>query len=177
MPMQRKSSDFGSILSTCKTPSFLFLLLLSFLCYCENKIAKGGIFEPAKLCFKDKKAPIFLTFVASGLYHEYVWTTIFYNQKYLYDENGVCVNEEDCYEFKFGRVTAFFAYAAIVMLLERPMKKLAVLQWLSSHLPTLVIAQLLVCIHVPVVKWYGGDWVEGGFFDDLSIMFILLRRV
>ena len=104
---------------------------------------------------------MFLTFLASGLYHEYVWACIFYNQTYLYDKDGICTNKEDCYEFKFGRVTAFFAYTGTIMLLERPMRKLALVQWFSKHLPTLVIAQLLVCIHLPVVKWYGGAWIEG----------------
>ena len=139
----------------------MFLVCGYRFCATKMKLAKGGIFEPAKLCFDDKRVAMFVTFVASGLYHEYVWFTIFYNQKYLHDENGVCADEENCYEFKFGRVTAFFAYTGIVMLLERPMRKFAPVQWISSHLPTLVVAQLLVCIHTPVVKWYGGDWVEG----------------
>lgn len=122
---------------------------------------KGGIFKPLILCLDDKRVPMFLTFVASGLYHDYVWFTTFYMQKCLYDENGVCSNEANCYDLKFGRVTAFFAYTGIVMLLERPIMKLAPVQWLSAHLPTLVIAQLMVCLHTPVVKWYGGAWIEG----------------
>ena len=97
---------------------------------------------------------MFLTFVASGLYHEFCWIPIFYYPKYLYDENSD-------YEYKFGRVTAFFAYTGIIMLLERPMRKLPVVQRIASHLPTLVVSQLLVLIHVPVLKWYGGDWIEG----------------
>jgi len=164
---------FDAPLTRSKTPTEFWTKRWN---HMTHRLLKGGIFEPAKLCFKDKKVAMFSTFVASGLYHEYVWAAIFYNQEYLYDENGVCANEENCYEFKFGRVTAFFAYTGIVMLLERPMRKLAAVQWLSSHLPTVVVAQLLVCIHLPVVKWYGGDWVEGGVFNDLSIMFVLLRK-
>ncbi len=98
---------------------------------------------------------MFITFVASGLYHEFVWVTVFYEQ------DRACAEGEKCYEFQFGRVTAFFAYTGMIMLLERPMKKLPAIKWMSSNLPTLVIAQLLVCLHVPLVKWYGGDWIEG----------------
>ena len=116
---------------------------------------------------------MFLTFVVSGLYHEYVWVCIFYNQTCFYDRNGKCTNEDDCYEFKFGRVTAFFAYTGLIMVLERPMRKLAVVKWLSARLSTLVIAQLLVCIHLPVVKWYGGAWIEGECF----VFFWLVRSV
>lgn len=117
----------------------------------SNNIFQGGIFKPSKLCFSTTTA-MFLTFVVSGLYHEYVWACIFYNQTYLHDAEGNCTNEE-CYVFKFGRVTAFFAYTAIIMLLERPIKKLSTVKWLSTYMPTLVIAQLLVLIHVPFVKW------------------------
>lgn len=137
---------------------------------------KGGIFKPAKLYFQNTKVAMFLTFVVSGLYHELVWFAIFYDQKYLYDENGVCADAENCYDFKFGRVSAFFAYTGMVMLLERPVRKLAPVKWLSSFLPTVVVAQILVFIHLPVVKWYGGDWIEGGYFDDLSIMFFMVRK-
>jgi hypothetical protein len=95
---------------------------------------------------------VFLTFLVSGLYHEYVWACMFYNQTHLYDVEGKCTNEE-CYELKFGRVTAFFAYTAIIMLLERPIKNLSTVKWLSTCLPTLAIAQLLVLVHIPFVKW------------------------
>lgn len=135
-----------------------------------HKLLKGGVFEPVKLCSQSKAAAMFVTFVASGLYHEYVWTTIFYT------EYRACEDKEECYQLRFGRVTAFFAYTGIIMLLERPMKKLSVVKWMSSNLPTLVISQILVCLHVPFVKWYGGDWIEGGLFDDLSIMLFLIRK-
>eukprot|EP00531_Pseudo-nitzschia_arenysensis_P010754 CAMPEP_0116136602 /NCGR_PEP_ID=MMETSP0329-20121206/11812_1 /TAXON_ID=697910 /ORGANISM="Pseudo-nitzschia arenysensis, Strain B593" /LENGTH=408 /DNA_ID=CAMNT_0003631481 /DNA_START=61 /DNA_END=1287 /DNA_ORIENTATION=+ len=134
-----------------------------------HKLLKGGIFEPSKLCFQSKAAAMFITFVTSGLYHEYVWVTVFY------DEDRPCTEGEKCYEFQFGRVTAFFAYTGMIMLLERPMKKLSVIKWMSSNLPTLVIAQLLVCLHT-LVKWYGGDWIEGGLFDDFSIMLFVIRK-
>jgi len=119
---------------------------------------------------------MFVTFLISGLYHEYVWSCIFYNQKYLYDVEGKCTSEE-CYVFKFGRVTLFFAYTGIIMLLERPVRKLSTVKWLFKCLPTLVIAQLLVLIHVPFMKWYGGAWIEGCYFQDLSIMIFLIRKI
>lgn len=111
-----------------------------------------GIFEPSKLCSSSRTTAMFVTFLVSGLYHEYVWSCIFYNQKYLYDVEGKCTSEE-CYVFKFGRVTLFFAYTGIIMLLERPIRKLPTVKWLFKCLPTLVTAQLLVLIHVPFMKW------------------------
>ena len=107
-----------------------------------------------KLCIRNKTVVVFLTFVVSGLYHEYCWIPMFVYPKYIQEEGLAAV-------YKFGRVTAFFAYTGMIMMLERPMKKLPVVQWMASNLPTFAIAQLLVLIHTPVVKWYGGDWIEG----------------
>jgi hypothetical protein len=86
----------------------------------------------------------------SGLYHDFVWYCIFYDIK---DEDGNCINNETCYDQQFGRVTLFFAYVGLVMLLERPVGKLGAVQWLSKHLPTAVIAHLLLLIHLPLGYW------------------------
>lgn len=165
---------FDSPLTKSKTPTEFWTERWN---HMTHLLLKRGIFEPAKKCFHDRRIAMFVTFVVSGLYHEYCWACIFYDQSYLYDSDGKCLKDEGCYDFQFGRVTAFFAYTGIVMLLERPLRKLALVKWFSSVLPTVVVAQLLVLIHVPFVKWYCGDWIKGGFFDDLSMMTFLIRKV
>lgn len=165
---------FNSPLTKSKTPTEFWTKRWNHMTHLQ---LKSGIFEPAKKCFQDRKAAMFLTFMMSGLYHEYCWACMFYNRSHLYGPDGTCLKDNSCYHVQFGRVTAFFAYTGIVMLLERPLSKYALFKWLSSVLPTLAIAQLLVLIHLPFVKWYGGDWIEGGFFDDLSIMTFMIRKV
>jgi hypothetical protein len=124
----------------------------------------------------NAKLAMFLTFVVSGLYHEYVWLAIFYNQKYLYDENGGCTKQE-CYLNEFGRVTAFFTYVGIIMAVERPFGNIPGVQWLTKRLPTPVISHFLILLHLPVAQWYIGDWIEGGYFDDFSICTFLVKRI
>jgi len=148
---------FDSPLTKSKTPTEFWTKRWN---HMVHLVLKTGVFQPTNKCVGNQRVAVFFTFVVSGLYHEYCWAAMFYNQKYLYDANGICVNK-DCYELKFGRVTAFFAYVGLVMMLERPLKNLSIVKWLSSRLPTIVIAQFLVCLHVPFVKWYGGDWIEG----------------
>mmetsp|Transcript_7014 Transcript_7014/g.14939 ORF Transcript_7014/g.14939 Transcript_7014/m.14939 type:complete len:418 (-) Transcript_7014:328-1581(-) len=165
---------FNSPLTKSKTPTEFWTKRWNHMTHLQ---LKNGIFEPTKKCFKDQKAAMFLTFMMSGLYHEYCWACMFYNQSHLYSPDGTCLKDKSCYHVQFGRVTAFFAYIGIVMLLERPLSKYALFKWLSSVLPTLAIAQLLVLVHLPFVKWYGGDWIEGGSFDDLSVMTFMVRKV
>jgi hypothetical protein len=122
-----------------------------------HKLLKGGVFRPARK-FLPTKVAVYLTFLMSGLYHDYVWQCIFYNVSSKNDENGNCVVPDDdptaCYRPIFGRVTCFFAYIGLGIMLERPLKKLAPVRWISEHLPTFVIAQMLLFVHLPVVHWY-----------------------
>eukprot|EP00536_Pseudo-nitzschia_multiseries_P011874 jgi/Psemu1/207218/e_gw1.430.41.1 len=157
---------FDSPLTKSKTPTDFWTKRWN---HMTHLLLKRGIFEPANQSFMSGKTAMFVTFIISGLYHEYCWACIFYNQPFLYGADGLCLKGENCYEFKFGRVTAFFAYTGVIMLLERPLGKHIFFKWLSSVLPTFVIAQLLVLIHVPFVKWYGGDWIEGTILVYCSI--------
>ena len=106
-----------------------------------------GIFLPLRQ-FSGAKLSVLATFVISGLYHEYVWMCTFYNQKHLKESS--C---EGCHEFKFWRVTGFFFYTGIVLLLQRPLGKLAPFQWISNNLPRPVLAHLLLLLHLPVASW------------------------
>ena len=140
-----------------------------------QKFLKGGVFLPIKKYWNSKVA-MFMTFVVSGLYHEYVWECIFYNQNYLHDSHGNCY-EAGCYANEFGRVTAFFTYVGLVMLMERPVGNLSPVKWLSKSCPAPVIAHFLILLHLPVAQWYIGDWLEGGYFDDFSICTMLIRKL
>lgn len=140
-----------------------------------QRILKGGVFLPIKKYWNSKVA-MFVTFVVSGLYHEYVWECIFYNQNYLHDKQGNCY-QPGCYANEFGRVTAFFTYVGVIMLLERPIGKLPPVQWLFHVMPAPVTAHFLILVHLPVAQWYIGDWIEGGYFDDFSICTLLVRKL
>jgi hypothetical protein len=148
---QRWNLMIQRFLKVCKTlcwehscPSIIWPIHSSF-------YTQGGVFLPVKQ-YSNGKIAMFLTFVASGLYHEYVWLAIFYNQKSLYDENGGCT-KQDCYLNEFGRVTAFFTYVGMIMLLERPFGRLTPVRWLSKRLPTPIISQFLIFLHLPVAQW------------------------
>ena len=122
------------------------------------------------------KLAMFVTFVVSGLYHEYVWMAIFYNHNHLYDEHGGCT-KEGCYLVEFGRVTAFFTYVGLIMALERPFGSAPGVRWLSERLPTPVVSHFLILLHLPVAQWYIGDWIEGGYFDDFGRCTFLIEKV
>jgi len=133
---------------------------------------KYGVFLPVQK-FANPKIAVLVTFIVSGLYHDYCWAIHFYHQAHYYDDNGC----NDCHVPIFGRLTAFFLFTGLVMLLERPVSKLPFVQFLSQNLPIFVTSTLLVLIHVPFGHFYYGDWVEAGFFTDATLLFWHIKKL
>ena len=62
------------------------------------------------------------------------------------------------------------------MLLEKPIGRLPMVQFMSKHLPLPIVSTLVVMTVLPVSHWYTGDWIMGGFFDDFPIgLFKIVR--
>lgn len=143
-------------------------------------LLKGGVFLPMRKYFSSKVS-LFCTFVASGLYHDYVWYCIFYDLRQ--EEDGTTTTScrhtpgVICHDHQFGRVTLFFAYVGMMMLLERPVAKLPPIQWMEQRLPTPVIAHLLLLLALPFAYWYYGDWIAGGYFDHFAVALWQIKKL
>ena len=116
-----------------------------------------GVFKPAVTMFSPIVS-VAVTFLGSGLFHDYCWQVVFYNPTSKFDPGtGECRDTTDpnyCYTPIFGRCTVFFLYVGMIMILQRPVSKLSITKWCVATLPTIVITQLLLIIHLPFVHWY-----------------------
>ena len=130
------------------------------------------MFLPLRQYFSVKWA-ILLTFVVSGFVHDFVNTCIFYNSPGN-TQNGTC---DGCYTYKLGIMTAFFIFSGVVMLLEKPIRDIAAIQWVSKKVPTFVVATFLVLVHVPLGHWYFGSWIVGGYFSDFAVGLWHIRKL
>jgi hypothetical protein len=126
-----------------------------------HRVMKHGCYLPA-VQYMPKVWAIFVTFVVSGLMHDYIWSIMF--DTTLSEHEAILL-----------RVTAFFAYNGVIMLLERPVG--LYLSPVTRHLPTAVVSTMVVCLGLPVVHWYAGDWVAGGYFEHLSIGLWQIRKL
>lgn len=118
-----------------------------------HSLLKTGAFAPARKFF-SRRWSVFLTFVVSGLYHDCAWRVMFHDVPSKgCAEPDRTPRPDACYDPRFGRVTAFFAVVGLFMILERPVSALPAVRWLSARLPTFVVAQLLVLIHLPFAHW------------------------
>lgn len=135
-----------------------------------HRILKHGAYLPARL-FVSKQIAIALTFCASGLLHDYTWSLVFYHHTSKRDETGVC---PECFTPYPLKLTAFFLWNGVVMLLERPVGKLF---WFTSNWPTPIVCTLMLLTALPISHWYTGDWAVGGYFADFSLALWHIRKL
>jgi hypothetical protein len=125
---------------------------------------KHCIFLPAKQVFPTPVCVV-LAFVFSGLLHDYAWTLMFYNYDYMHNADGFC-HDEKCYHPVMFKVTMFFAWNAIIMLLEKRIG-----HWFSftKTWPTVIVSTLVTMTALPLSHWFMGDWAGACFFFSFSI--------
>lgn len=130
-----------------------------------HNILKGGVFLPAKKYVSTSMA-VLLSFVVSGLMHDYVWMCIFYHYREERDEvAGVCL---ECFAPTAFKLTAFFFWNGVIMMLEKPLGKLPPFTWFAKNLPLPILSTLVVLTALPVSHWYTGDWAVSGNFSDFA---------
>lgn len=142
-------------------------------------LLKHSVFKPSNQ-FVTTPWAIFVTFVASGILHEYIWRLMFFR----YEKDGPCHTDsenvkieqetKDCYVPALFKLTAFFAWNGIVMLLENRLG--AIFRPLSSLMPLPLVSTFVLLSALPVSHWYTGDWVHGGYFAQLSLGVWILRQ-
>eukprot|EP00977_Amphora_coffeiformis_P003590 scaffold701_cov158-Amphora_coffeaeformis.AAC.18 len=109
-----------------------------------HRFLKHGVMRPAKKYYSTSVS-IILAFVFSGLLHDYTWTVVFYHHSQ--HECATCSDCDDCFDFKPLKVSIFFLYCGLCMLLERPLSPY--LGFLKSW-PTPIVAQLVLLTGCPV---------------------------
>jgi hypothetical protein len=108
-----------------------------------------------------------VTFLVSGLLHEYVCCLI--ESKYrLYP--GIA----SPYAPHYGRQSAFFLWNGGVVLLEYMLSPLPFFQRVKRTLPKPVITALVLLTVLPVSHWFTDEYIRSGFYSDYSMGFPLI---
>ena len=140
-----------------------------------HEVLKGGAFRPARKYFP---APVALTccFLLSGLLHDFAYACAFYHPRASRNpETGLC---EDCYTVpKCGKLTLFFLWNGVMMMLQKPLGKLPPFTWISKNLPVPIVSTLVLLTALPVSHWFTGDWVLGGSYEALTQALWVVKRL
>ena len=156
-------------------------------CCCWFLYWKRGVYLPVRLCCSKSVATL-LTFTISGLTHEYYTTLLTFRDfgKHGELEPASCHEESRstsdhyetdqpdpaiCYSPKYSKLLAFFVWNGIVVFMERPVSRLFPFKFLGRSLPLPVVSTLVLLPALPLVHWFVGEWVLGGFFEGLSLGF------
>lgn len=127
---------------------------------------KRGAYKPALVLGYSKVVAILVSFLASGLLHDLCWTILFFKSVHDYDSYGNCI---DCFDHLRLKVTMFFLWCGLTMLLEKPIGRLPPVKWMAKNLPRIVVSTLNVLVVLPFVHWFAGDWIVGGYFKQFSM--------
>mmetsp|Transcript_249 Transcript_249/g.742 ORF Transcript_249/g.742 Transcript_249/m.742 type:complete len:438 (-) Transcript_249:168-1481(-) len=136
-----------------------------------HRILKHGAFLPARQVFSAYGSTMsnllgtVAAFFASGLLHEYSWAIIFYD---LGDD------PTRAYSPLPLKLTLFFLYNCGTMMIEHHFGRH--ITFFESW-PSIIVSTLVVLTALPLSHWYSGDWVVGGYFDDLSLGLWHIKKI
>lgn len=133
---------------------------------------KRGVYKPVRTKY-SKMAAAASTFLASGLFHEWLLSVMLYQD---HDSHGDCT-PPSCFRPGYGRNTLFFVWNAMLIGLEYAIGSAAIFQMLKANLPTAVLSLLIASTGLPVAHWFTNDYVRTDFFNDGQIGWPMIIRL
>lgn len=127
-----------------------------------HRLLKHGAYMPARQYFSMHMS-YFVTFLASGLLHDYSWTVMYYQY-----------GQPLAYHPAFFKTTAFFLWNYILMAIEHETQHM----WgFTKRLPTVLVSSLVVLTALPFSHWYTGDWAASNYFAEYAMGLWFIRKV
>lgn len=122
---------------------------------------KNGVYKPVRSHSGSRSLATMATFLASGLYHEYVWCLLFY----------INIHQTGVHNPPFGKQLLFFGWNGILLILEYAVG------WekLVSTMPRPAVTLIVVLMALPVGHLFTGDMLKGGYFTSLQLAIPILR--
>jgi hypothetical protein len=118
---------------------------------------KQGIYKPVRMATASRNLATIVTFLASGVAHEYVWVVTFYQNSH----------EQEKYIPTFGKSLLFFGWNGILLVVEHWVGRE---RWHAAvkPMPRLLVSLLVVMFALPVGHLFTGDFRHGGYFESLA---------
>eukprot|EP00804_Cyclotella_cryptica_P007563 CCRYP_010652-RA/>CCRYP_010652-RA protein AED:0.13 eAED:0.13 QI:2135/0.8/0.83/1/0.4/0.33/6/2025/347 len=129
---------------------------------------KRGVFKPLiiKNCSKAFAASI--TFMVSGMIHEYILFVLCCSDNY-FQRKELSSNNLSCVNF-LGLNLAFFAYNGVLIMLEYAfIGTILHRSILDLSLPTPLLTCLVIGTALPVAHWFTDAYVDCGIYDGLKV--------
>lgn len=118
-----------------------------------HKGLKNGAYKPVRKYTNSRVLAVIVTFVVSGIIHEYVNLVLFFDR-------GI--------QFEWKQIL-FFSWNGVLILLEYAIGGMPLFQWMSKSLPSFLVTAMVVSTALPLAHFFTGDWIKGGYFDAVMI--------
>lgn len=137
-------------------------------------VLKGGVFKPTRKYF-GKAAGVCATFIASGLFHEWLVCNIFWGVT----EGGTRPDCEttNCVPIHSGGAMIFFTWQAGLLVLEPILGNILPFQWLSKNAPSWLKTFLVLAAGVPMAHFFTEPYVRSNFFQHGSMGLPMIIRI
>jgi len=111
---------------------------------------KRGIFKPVYNLSSSKLTAIIATFLASGLFHEFLLIA--------------CFPPHLDFAPALGKNTAFMMWNAAIIILEALIGKARIFSWIKNNLPQPVVTTLVICTAMPIAHWFLHPYTKSDIF-------------
>jgi hypothetical protein len=122
---------------------------------------KNGVFKPIRK-YHSRTIAVLATFLASGIFHEWLLWAIFKPVKGQTDPiTGECISS--CYQPVYGSAIVFFLWQALLIAMEITLGRTPIFQQLGKHLPQAIKTLLIICLGIPVAHYFTDSYFRCGF--------------
>ncbi|KAG7345046.1 membrane bound O-acyl transferase family protein [Nitzschia inconspicua] len=124
---------------------------------------KNGVFRPVRKYLYSTSVAVVVTFLASGVFHEWLLWAIFTNTSGQLDPmTGICVSS--CYQPTYGTSILFFVWQAFLIAIELMVGRTAFFRHLGERLPRTIKTSLIVAAGLPIAHFFMEPYFRCGFF-------------
>jgi hypothetical protein len=132
---------------------------------------RRGVFKPLRRGGFSRGFASFMTFVASGLLHEYILYAMTFR-------TGIPNNPENKpYVPSYGRQSLFFVWNGIILIAERFLDGTPPIRWMQKNVPKPVRTALVLLTVLPVGHLFVDEYIRSCFYSDISMGFPQIVRV
>ena len=112
-----------------------------------HTVLKNGVYKPVRLQKVHRLGAILGTFVASGVFHEWILWLVFVKEDFYHS------SRKDTFAPTYGGALVFFAWQALLMGGELAFGKTKFIQRVARILPQPAKTFLVVSAGIPLASW------------------------
>uniref|UniRef100_A0A7S4AI18 Wax synthase domain-containing protein n=1 Tax=Pseudo-nitzschia australis TaxID=44445 RepID=A0A7S4AI18_9STRA len=147
-------------LMTCQSPSEFWGKRWNLL---VHTVLKNGVYKPVRKACTSKTAAVIMTFLSSGIFHEWLLLMLFTNSNGGGDPDNNS-NENTNYQPNYGGTTVFFLWQALLIAFEFTLVGSKLFQRISRTVPRPLKTAFVVGTGIPLAHFFLEPYVRSNFF-------------